>query len=123
MSIRKIAILAAHGLVGWGLCAAIIAVGSSLTTMENTLIIHAIGVPIIFFLVSLSYFQLFHYTAPIQTALFFTAFAIVLDVFVVALLIQKSLAMFASVIGTWIPFTLIFLSTFATGLLLHRPAT
>jgi hypothetical protein len=121
MSIGRIAILVAHGLVGWGLCAAIIAVGSRITTMENTLIIHAIAVPVIFFLVSLSYFRFFRYTAPIQTAASFTAFAIILDVFVVALLVQKSFAMFASVIGTWIPFALIFLATFATGTLMRKP--
>ena len=37
--------------------------------------------------------------------------------FVVALLINRSFEMFASLLGTWIPFALIFLSTYLTGLL------
>jgi len=44
----------------------------------------------------------------------------VVDFFVVALLINKSLAMFASPLGTWIPFALIFASTLVTGSLLSR---
>jgi hypothetical protein len=38
-----------------------------------------------------------------------------IDFFLVALIIQKSLAMFSSLIGTWIPFTLIFISTYIIG--------
>jgi hypothetical protein len=38
------------------------------------------------------------------------------DFFVVALLINRSLEMFASLLGTWIPFALIFTSTYVTGL-------
>ncbi len=39
-----------------------------------------------------------------------------MDFFVVALLINRSLEMFASPLGTWIPFALIFVSTWLTGL-------
>jgi hypothetical protein len=41
---------------------------------------------------------------------------ITVDFFVVALLINRSMNMFASLLGTWIPFALIFISTFVTGL-------
>ncbi len=71
---------------------------------------------------SLLYFRRFHYTAPLQTALLFLGFVVFMDVFVVALLIQKSFEMFTSLLGTWIPFALIFLSTYLTGLYLLRPA-
>jgi hypothetical protein len=37
------------------------------------------------------------------------------DMFVVALLIEKSLDMFRSPLGTWVPFLLIFLSSWVTG--------
>ena len=40
--------------------------------------------------------------------------------FLVALVIIQSLAMFASVLGTWIPFALIFASTYLTGWYLQR---
>jgi hypothetical protein len=38
-----------------------------------------------------------------------------MDFFVVALVIEQSLAMFASIIGTWLPFVLIFMATYLAG--------
>jgi hypothetical protein len=43
-----------------------------------------------------------------------------LDFFVVALMVLHSLDMFASLLGTWIPFALIFISTWLTGLFTIR---
>ena len=57
-----IAIIAAHALVAWVLCGAIVAVGQQIWTMETTLIVHAIGVPVVFLIVSLIYFTYFNYT-------------------------------------------------------------
>ena len=116
MNIKKAAVIFVHAIVGWGLCGAIIGIGRSVTTMENTLIIHAIGVPIIFGLLSWLYFAKFHYTTPLQTAVIFVSFAILMDVFVIAIFVEKSFAMFASILGTWIPFALIFISSYLTGL-------
>jgi peptidoglycan biosynthesis protein MviN/MurJ (putative lipid II flippase) len=115
MNIKKFAVLFAHGLVGWGLCGAIIGIFRGITSMENTLIIHAIGVPIIFGLLSLLYFSRFNYTTPLKTATFFFSLAILMDAFVIAIFVEKSFAMFASILGTWIPFALIFLSTWLVG--------
>jgi hypothetical protein len=115
MTIGRIAIIFLNSVVGWGLCGAIIFIGRSVTSMNTTLILHAIGAPIIFSAVSYVYYKFFHYTTPLQTALFFTIFVIVLDVFISALLIEKSFEMFASLIGTWIPFALIYISTYVTG--------
>jgi hypothetical protein len=42
-----------------------------------------------------------------------------MDFLLVALIINRSLDMFASLIGTWIPFGLIFASTYATGTLVR----
>jgi len=112
---KKIAILMIHALIGWGLCGAIIAVGRRLTTMENTLIIHAVGAPLIFVLLSLVYFKFFHFTSPLATALLFIAVVVFMDVFLVGLFLEKSFAMFASFLGTWLPFLLIFLATYFTG--------
>jgi hypothetical protein len=111
----KTLIFLIHALVGWGLCGAVIGIGRSVTSMENTLILHALAVPLIFSVLSLVYFRFFHFTTPIQTATLFTAFAILMDVFVIAMFVEKSFAMFASILGTWIPFGLIFTSTFLVG--------
>jgi hypothetical protein len=66
-------------------------------------------------LVSYIYFSRFGYTRPLPTAVIFVAFVMLVDFLVVALLINQSLSMFESVLGTWIPFALIFGSTFITG--------
>jgi len=110
-----IAIIAAHALVLWILCGAIVMIGRQVWTMETTLIVHAIGSPIIATVLSLIYFTYFDYTNPLQTATIFTLLAILLDVIIVASLIEKSFEMFTSLIGTWIPFALIFLATYLTG--------
>jgi hypothetical protein len=45
-----------------------------------------------------------------------------MDFFVVALIIEGNLEMFSSLLGTWIPFMLIFVSTLLVGLYsFHRP--
>ncbi len=116
MTYKKIAIILLLAFVGWALCAAVMGIGMATTTQQTALIIHAIAAPIIFTVVSLIYFRRFNYTPPLTTALIFVGFVIFMDFFLMALIVLKSLEMFTSVLGTWIPFTLIFLSTFLTGL-------
>jgi hypothetical protein len=115
MSAGKTIIVLVHAFVGWALCAATMGIGMATTSIKNALIIHAIGAPIFFIFVSLIYFKKFNYTTPLQTALVFVGFVILVDFLVVALLINRSLEMFASLLGTWIPFMLIFASTYLTG--------
>jgi hypothetical protein len=110
----RFAVILAHGLIGWALCGAIIWIGQTVTSMETTLIIHAIGAPIVFGTIASIYFRMFNCTTPIKTAIAFVSVVIFMDVFVVALLIEKSFEMFASLIGTWIPWVLIFVSTYLT---------
>lgn len=120
MTRRQIVILLAHALVGYVLCGSIIWIGFSIWTVETTLIVHAIGVPIIFLALSWIYFSLFNHATTIQTALTFTLSAILLDFFIVAMVINKSFEMFTSPIGTWIPFMSIFLTTYLVGTYLNR---
>ncbi len=117
MSIQKIMIVLAHAFVGWMLCAATMGIGMSVTSMSTTLIVHAIGAPIFFAGVSFFYFRKFNYTTPLQTALIFITFVIAMDFFLVAMVINRSFEMFTNLLGTWIPFALIFTSTYLTGLL------
>ncbi len=118
---RRVAIvLLIHAFVGWLLCAATMAIGMATTSLGNTLIIHASGAPLFFAGLSSVYSIRFNYTRPFTTALCFVSFVITVDFFVVALLINKSLEMFYSLIGTWIPFALIFGSTYITGLVVSR---
>jgi len=115
LNIRQGFVLLAFALLGWGICGAIIGIGRSLTSMQTTLIVHAIAVPLVFGGLSWVYFRFFGYTSALTTALCFTGLAILLDATIIAPLAEKSYAMFASILGTWIPFGLIFLATYLVG--------
>ena len=105
----------------WAFCGALIGIGRQFFTMETTLIIHAIGAPIGAAVFSAIYFRGFGYAGPLVTALSFVGVSLALDVFVVALLIERSFEMFTSVLGVWIPQALIFTATYLTGLVLSQP--
>jgi hypothetical protein len=118
--VARAAIILAHALAGWAYCGALIGIGRHLFPMQTTLVIHAIGAPVGFALISLFYFRKFGFTSPIRTALLFLSIVVALDLLLVAPIFEKSFAMFASVLGTWIPFALIFIATLVTGLLTGR---
>jgi len=120
LGLKRISVILFLGVLGWALCGAIMFIGMSVMDLQTTLIVHAIGAPIIFSLISLFYFSKFNYTSPMQTATAFLFIVILMDFFIVALLINRSFEMFLSPLGTWIPFALIFLSTYLTGLLIER---
>jgi hypothetical protein len=120
LNFKKIIIVLIHAFIVWALCGATIAVGRSLTTIELALIIHVIGAPIFACLVSMVYYKKFNYTSPISTAFIFLFFVIAMDAGLVAPVFEKSYGLFKSILGTWIPFSLIFLSTYITGLIIKR---
>lgn len=122
-SIRQILVIALFGLVGWALCGAIMFIGMAVTSMQTTLITHAAGAPVIFATISWIYFTRFGYTKPITTGLAFVAVVVFMDFFLVALVINRSLEMFGSILGTWFPWVLIFLSTYLTGLVVETRST
>ena len=119
LTFGRILIIIALGLLGWALCGAIMFIGMSVMSIETTLIVHAIGAPLIFSVISLFYFKKFRFTTPLQTSIVFLLIVVLMDFFFVALVINKSMEMFQSPLGTWIPFGLIFLSTFLTGLIVE----
>jgi len=120
MHMKNLVIILVHAFIGWVLCAAIMGVGMATMTLEKTLIVHAIGAPLFFAVVSLVFFRKFNYTTPLQTAMIFVGFVITVDFLVVAILINRSLEMFVSLLGTWIPFALIFASTYLTGVSVRK---
>ena len=120
MSTRKIVILLLHAFAGWLLCAATMGVGMAVTTLDTALVVHAIAAPVFFGAVSVLYFSRFRYTGPLATAAVFVGFVMIVDFFFVGLLINRSLSMFSSLLGTWIPFALIFTSTLVVGLAIQN---
>ena len=120
VQIKKYGVVLVFALIAQMLCWAIMVIGQMVTSIENTLIAHAIGAPIIAIVVSSIYYKKFNYTSPLQTAIVFVSVVIAMDVFIVALLIEKSFEMFTSPIGTWIPISSIFLATYLSGLFVTR---
>ena len=120
MHMKKLVIIFVHAFIGWVLCAVTMGIGMATMTLEKTLIAHAIGAPLFFAVVSLIFFRKFNYTTPLQTAMIFVGFVIIVDFLVVAILINRSLEMFVSLLGTWIPFALIFASTYLTGVSVRK---
>lgn len=118
----KVAIILAHAFVGWAYCGALVGVGRQFLAMDTTLIIHAIGAPVGFAVLSWIYHRYFGFTRPIQTAWMFLAVVVALDIFPVAIVFEKSFAMFQSFIGTWLPWILIFASTWVVGVFTTRRA-
>jgi len=112
---RSLGRLLLHGLVGWAICAA--AMGALLATVGPgpALWLHAVAAPVIFAFVARSYFRARGAREPLSTSVTFAAVVALLDLVVVAGGVQHSLAMFTSVVGTWLPVALIFGVTWATG--------
>ncbi len=98
----------------------LIGVGRRFLSMDATLVVHAVGAPIGFALLSLLYFKRFACTTPLQTAVAFLVVVVAMDFFLVAPVFEGSYTMFASPWGTWIPFALIFTATYVTGLVVAR---
>lgn len=118
--LKKILIVIGYAFAGWGLCGATIGIGRSLTSLENALIIHAAAAPVIFAVISFFYFKKVNHYPPLFIATFFLGFVVVMDIVVVATLIERDFSMFKSIIGTWVPFLTIFLSTFITGKIIKK---
>jgi hypothetical protein len=108
-------IILVFAFVGWALCAAVMGIGMEITSLDRILVIHAVAAPLIFILLSWIYFNFFNYASPLLTAIIFVSFVILMDILVIAILINKNFEMFKSLIGTWIPFILIFIATYLTG--------
>ena len=117
---RKDLIIFIHPFVGWILCSIILFAAIEITTIYLALISHFIAAPFIFLAISKHYFRKYNYTNPFITALIFVSVVMVFDFFIVALVVERSLVMFESIMGTWLPFLFIFLTVWLTGLDMTR---
>jgi hypothetical protein len=99
--------LVLHGVIGWAICGATVAIGRKVAPMTTTLIVHAVVAPLAFGLLTRNHVKRFPESSPPATAIFMVALVIGLDALVVAPLFEQSYEMFRSVLGTWLPFALI----------------
>jgi hypothetical protein len=112
----KMAVTLILGLIGWGFCGLVMGIGPQLWGMDTTLVVHAVAAPMFFIVLSASYHTWLGYYRPLVTACLWVGLVVFLDVFLVALVIEGSFAMFQSFLGTWLVFILIFLATWLGGL-------
>jgi hypothetical protein len=116
-TIRTLARVLVHSLVGWALCGATMAALLATASVGTALFVHALAAPAIFAGVSASYFRSSRAWAPLRTAIVFSVVVGLLDLVIVACFIQHSLVMFQSFVGSWLPLLLIFAATWMTGML------
>jgi hypothetical protein len=112
---KKLISLFAHAVVGWAICGASIGIGRQIFTMDTTLILHAVVAPLAFAGLSWHYFKAHPKSSPLGTASATLGIVVGLDALLVAPLFERSYAMFTSLLGTWLPFVLIFVSVYLTG--------
>jgi hypothetical protein len=112
---RIVVVLLLHALAVWLACAATMGVGMAVTSLDVTLVVHAVAAPVFAAIAAAHYFRRFGYTSPLATAAAVLGFVVLVDFFLVALVINGSLEMFRSVLGTWLPFALIFAATAGVG--------
>jgi menaquinone-dependent protoporphyrinogen oxidase len=112
---RSLRRLLGYGMAGWAACAAIMGLLLRTTGLTTALAVHAVAAPAVFAFLAVRYFRARGARDPFPTAVAWTMLVAALDLIVVAAAIERSIAMFASIAGTWLPFVLIFLSTWATG--------
>jgi menaquinone-dependent protoporphyrinogen oxidase len=111
-SLRRLFLFA---VAGWVLCAGTMAILLQIVGVTAALALHAIAAPLLFVVLARRYFGARGARDPLPTAVMWTAVVALLDLVVVAGAVQRSLAMFRSPAGTWLPLGLIFLATWATG--------
>jgi menaquinone-dependent protoporphyrinogen oxidase len=107
--------LVVHASVGWAACAALMGALLQLFRVGVALGLHAVAVPVVFAWVAQWYFRPRGARSALSTALAFAAIVALLDLIIVAGVVQRNLTMFGSLIGTWVPFSLIFAITWITG--------
>jgi menaquinone-dependent protoporphyrinogen oxidase len=113
---RSLTRLLAYGFAGWALCAALMTLLLQMISTGAAIAIHVVAAPLIFTGIASGYFRARGAHDPLPTAIAFTVTIALLDAAVVAGLVLRDFAIFTSIAGTWLPFVLIFLATWATGL-------
>jgi hypothetical protein len=108
-------------LLAWGLCGATIGVVRGLMPMETALVVHAVAAPIIAGTLAYAYARCCPVTTPIVTGLAFVGVVVAMDAGLIAPFVERSWDMFRSLIGTWIPFILIFLGAWWAALWVMGP--
>ena len=105
----------------WAACGLTFAMGRAALGIDAALAIHLAAAPAISFAATVLCWNHRRHPGALATAVVMAGVPAGLDALVVAPFLERSFAMFASPVGTWIPLALIFLGSLATARLLSRP--
>lgn len=106
-----------HAFLGWSWCGAITGLGQLLLPANTLLIFYLLLSPIGVGLLAWRFHQNFPGIQQLNVAYWFTGIIIFLNVALTAPVFEKSYSMFANIIGTWLPFALIFGAVYLAGYL------
>jgi hypothetical protein len=115
-NLARITAVLLFGLIGWILSELTFYTSKFYLGSYLAVLIHFVLSPLLFIILAYIYFRYINLTGSLLTALIVTSILIVLDVFVVAMIIENSFRMFTNVMATWMPFLFVFLSIFLTGM-------
>jgi hypothetical protein len=118
--VTKWIVLVVYAVIGWGICGATIGIGRQIMSMDATLWVHAVVAPLAFGLLARHYSSRHVGVSPAQTALGLLGVVIALDAFLVAPFLERSYAMFQSVLGTWVPFASILVASYLASRTVRR---
>ena len=120
MNAKESLILLIHAIVIYFVCFAVMSISMATLDIDSALIAHAAAAPFVSAIFSYIYYKRFNYSSPIVTAVVIVATVIALDFFLTATIILQDYAMFYSLIGTWIPFALIFTAALLVGIYVNK---
>ncbi len=111
---RPAVLLVLTATAAWTACALTMAASTTLVSTDSALVIHALFTLVWFALAAGLYRRGHRWPGPNAIALTNLATVVVLDV-AVAGLVHRSLEMFDSVMGTWLPYALVFAGSWAAA--------
>jgi hypothetical protein len=120
MDAKESLILLVHAIIIYFVCFAVMGVSMATLAIDSALIAHAAAAPFVSAIFSYIYFKKFNYSSPLVTAMVIMVTVILLDFFLTATIILQDYAMFYSLIGTWIPFALIFTAALIVGIYMNK---
>jgi len=116
---RRVSVVV-HAIIGWAICGATIGVGRQIMSMDATLAVHAVVAPLAFGLLTWHHFVRYPTSSPLPTSLAMLGVVVLLDALVVAPFLERSYVMFRLFTGTWLPFGLIWASSYLVARQLRR---
>ena len=108
-------VLSLCAFVGWSLRLMTIGVGADFTTYTTALLLQSALVVVIFSAIGFLYSSASGTVSPRNAALAMLGAVVGFDFFLIAVLVNRDLAIYARPLATWIPYALIGLSTWLGG--------